>query len=125
MLRLINADPMQFAAVCDTCGHREAPLPGTREEALARLNELAWRVDERFTKSTVCAKCAGPPSVFGKARVIADPNRCSECMAEVGNCEACGAAFVVDEPMSCRRTHGHAHARCATQKIRRFTPPGL
>jgi hypothetical protein len=121
VLLLINTEPMRFAAVCDTCGAREE-IEGTRAEVVLRLGQLAWRLDERFTKAVICAKCAGPPSVFRTARVEPDSARCSACNGSIDRCIVCHAHFEADAVISCRGTHGHAHAQCATQKIRKFEP---
>lgn len=124
MLILIGSVPMQFGARCDRCGAREGPLAAdSREQAAKALAKLAWRIEERFTNTAMCPKCAGPPSVFPAARVTGDPSRCSECSAEISHCEVCRAAFAEDDALSCRRAHGHAHGRCATQKMRRFSVP--
>lgn len=123
MLVLVKTDPMQFSAVCGKCGAREAPITGTRAEAVEHLTRLAWRVDDRFTKTAICASCAGPPSVFPAARVVADPRRCSECDRDVERCSVCNAELAVGDALSCRRSFGHAHARCSTQKMPKFVPP--
>lgn len=124
MLILTDSEPMRFAARCDTCGAREGPLDAdTREEAAKALARLSWRIDERFTKATICPKCAGPPSVFPAAKVIADPPRCSECDAHIDRCTVCQESVADGDVMSCRRAHGHAHARCATQKMPRLSLP--
>ena len=120
MLAPTNPEASEFDADCDKCGTREGPIAGPRELAASELARRAWRLDERFTTATVCPKCAGPPSVFPAAHVTADPRRCSACNAEVQRCDACQADLREKDPISCRRSRGHAHARCSTQRMRRF-----
>ena len=121
VLLLIDAAPMKFAATCDMCRVREE-IEGTREEVVRRLGELAWRLDERFPRAIICAKCAGPPSVFPSAHIESDPPQCSACKAPVGVCIVCGGDFHETSVLSCRKKHGHAHGRCSTQKLRKFVP---
>jgi hypothetical protein len=123
VLVLVGSEPMQFSAVCAQCGAREGPITGARQEAVRHLTRLSWRLDERYTKTALCPSCAGPPSVFPAARVAADPTRCSECEDAVLRCIVCEVEFALDEAISCRGTFGHAHARCATQRLARFVLP--
>lgn len=121
VLLLFDTEPMKFVATCDTCRTRET-IEGNRDEVVRRLGELAWRLDERFTKAIICPKCAGPPSVFPSARIESEPPRCSACQVPITPCIVCRESFAADAVLSCRGTHGHAHVRCATQKIRKFVP---
>lgn len=122
MLLMTGIDPMRFAAVCDTCGAREEPLEGTRQEVVDQLVQRSWRIADE-AKSTTCADCAGPPSVFPAGRLTPTAQRCSVCRAEVDVCVACGIEFGPTDVISCRKEHGHTHARCSTQKFPKFVPP--
>jgi hypothetical protein len=124
MLFLSGTEPMQYVAVCDTCGSREGPMCGTREAALQRLLGLAWRLDDdKAPKTITCVECAGPPSVFPAAEIGSDPSLCKACGSGIGVCCVCHAAFGGHDVISCRGAFGHAHGRCATQKVRKFVPP--
>jgi hypothetical protein len=121
MMHLLGSDPMQYAARCDGCSARHGPVDATsREDAVKAFARLSWKIDERF-KAAMCPKCAGPPSVFPTAHVTGDEG-CSVCAAKVDRCTACNEAFVPNDVLSCRRARGHGHARCSTQRMRRFSP---
>ena len=124
MLLIVNTEPPRYVAVCETCKTREGPVEGARDVAVEHFTRLAWRLDEGFTRTTICPKCAGPPSVFPAARVAAgDPPTCTACLTPIRRCVVCAADFMADGVISCRGARGHSHARCSTQKLRRFLPP--
>ena len=123
MLLMTAIDPIRFAAICDECAAREEPLEGARPEVIERLVQRSWRVTEDG-KTVKCSDCAGPPSVFPAGRLTPTTQRCSVCAADVDVCVACRMAFGPNDVISCRKEHGHLHARCSTQKFPRFVPPG-
>jgi len=120
MLLLTSIDPMQFGAVCDTCRGRENELCGTRTEVITTLQLRGWRLDDG--KEATCPDCAGPPSVFPAGRVTPVARHCSACGAITDVCSACHRPFGGDEVMSCRGQLGHVHARCSTQRMKKFEP---
>ena len=122
MLIMNGIEPIRFAAVCDECGAREEPIEGTRPEVIQHLRHRSWQVTEEG-KTTKCADCAGPPSVFPAGRLTEATQRCSVCGTDVDVCAACEVAFGPKDVISCRKEFGHTHARCSTQKFPRFLPP--
>ena len=120
MLLMTGIDPMRFAAVCDTCGARDGVIEGTRPEVIEHLVQRSWRVTD--DAKTMCAECA-PPSVFPAMKLTKTSERCSACGAEIDVCVACQVEFGPNDVVSCRGEYGHAHARCSTQKLRRFDLP--
>ena len=122
MLLMTGIEPMRFAAICDTCAAREDGIEGTRATVIEYLLQRSWRVADD-AKTTTCADCAGPPSVFPAATLTKTAERCSACGVEVDVCVACQMEFGPNDVISCRGEYGHAHARCSTQKFRKFVPP--
>src|SRR5688572_2551272 len=121
MLLMTGIDPMRFTAVCETCGAREERIEGTRAEVIEHLRQRSWRVIGD-AKSVACGDCAGPPSVLPTTTLTRASAKCSACGAEVDACVACQMDFGPNDVISCRGEYGHAHARCSTQKFRKFAP---
>jgi hypothetical protein len=121
MLLMTGIDPMRFAVVCDVCGLREEALEGARPEVLGALRHRSWRISD--DAKLACPDCAGPPSVFPTGRLTPTTQRCSACGEEADVCVACRLPFGGEDLISCRGEYGHVHARCSTQKLRRFVLP--
>lgn len=114
---------MRFNGTCDTCGTREGPFEGERSAVAGNLGARGWRYEESAGGKLTCADCAEPPSVFPGGRLVSTARQCSACGAVTGVCVACRAPIAAKDVISCRGQHGHAHARCSTQRMKKLTLP--